>query len=161
MISRHWFMEWTNIVANHCPEASNQRKDNFIQSWGHSSPTIGDQLIHWLCNAIKPTQMPIHEYMWPESFALWLPQKSFLNYSIEPWSFQLHKKEGQSSPANRTKACQDIQDCAHRCQHAHCIFEQCHPTDQIGGKLDTLKKGKQEVNRKSSNYNLTGEIKIT
>jgi hypothetical protein len=62
--------KWTSAVAKQCPNDANHTKANFdkcIRDYLEANagfPSIGNQLICWLCMAKKPALMPMHEIMW-------------------------------------------------------------------------------------------------
>ncbi len=61
--------EWTSVVTKQCPDNADCTKANFhkcIRDYLEAVagfPNIGNQLIHWLHMAKKPTIMPMHEFM--------------------------------------------------------------------------------------------------
>ncbi len=61
--------EWTSIITKQCPDDAYCMKanhDKCIKDYLKAVVgflNVGDQLIHWLCTAKKPTLVPMHEFM--------------------------------------------------------------------------------------------------
>jgi hypothetical protein len=61
--------EWTSVVAKQCPTKADHTKtkfNEFIRDYLKAVdgfPSIGNQLICWLCTTKKPALMPMHEFM--------------------------------------------------------------------------------------------------
>jgi hypothetical protein len=61
--------KWTNKMAKQCPNNADCTKANFdecIRDYLEAVagfPNVGNQLIHWICTAKKPTLMLMHKFM--------------------------------------------------------------------------------------------------
>jgi hypothetical protein len=61
--------KWTSVITKGRPDDADCTKVNFVECIRDyletvaGFPNVGNQLIHWLCMAKKPTLMPMHKFM--------------------------------------------------------------------------------------------------
>ncbi len=92
--------KWTSVVAKQCPNNADCTKSNFNKCICDylkavaSFPSIGNQLIRWLCTAKKPALMPMHKLMRIKcSFSA----TSRVGTSVERWTYPRHKRRVSQS----------------------------------------------------------------
>jgi hypothetical protein len=140
--------KWTSVITKRCPNNVDHTKSNsnecicdYLKAVT-SFPNIGDQLIHWLCTAKKPTLMPMHKFTWRQVQLLSYLKDGYLCQMMEVPTAQekseqiffVQPKVHQNKFANlnKTVPTNPLKMIA--------FFEQCQATNKVAGILEKIAK---------------------
>jgi hypothetical protein len=140
--------KWTSVIAKQSPNDADCVKANFnkcIRDYLKAVagfPNVGNQLIHWLCTARKPTLMPMHKFTRCQVQLLSYLEGGYLCQTMEVNTAQEKSEQilfaqpevhqNKFADLNKTVLTNFLKMIA--------FFEQCQAMDKAAGILNKIAK---------------------
>lgn len=149
--------EWNNVVSKRCPTDADKSPDkleecqrDYLEAVA-GFPNVGDQLIRWFQTAKKPALMPFKEYMRRRVQLFSYLDSGLLRTTMaKPTDQEKVEQIFLGQPKNhQVKYAINNKTVSTNTADLQAFFEQCQAADKSSGKLDQIKKDKDESKKKT------------